>query len=180
MLNHCNFAFLKSCPFCPTLFLADRAANFLEEKETWIIPFLSFLFFLSLSFLRSLFPLPLHFFFFYAHSAKPIYRQIRENVFSLVPVKLARLIKKEGKGGEKKWKRRRRRRKKKTKKKRKENREVVSPNRVFLLFFFSFLIPGYFAPSGSRGFSRGWKVVKPYKSGEEEEGEKERKKNQHF
>ena len=97
MLNHCNFAFLKSCPFCPTLFLADRAANFLEEKETWIIPFLSFLFFLSLSFLRSLFPLPLHFFFFYAHSAKPIYRQIRENVFSLVPVKLARLIKKEGK-----------------------------------------------------------------------------------
>lgn len=175
MLNHCNFAFLKSCPFCPTLFLADRAANFLEEKETWIIPFLSFLFFLSLSFLRSLFPLPLHFFFFYAHSAKPIYRQIRENVFSLVPVKLARLIKKEGKGGEKKWKRRRKR-KKKTKKKGKENREVVSPNRVFLLFFFSFLIPGYFAPSGSRGFSRGWKVVKPYKSGEEEEGEKERKK----
>ena len=162
MLNHCNFAFLKSCPFCPTLFLADRAANFLEEKETWIIPFLSFLFFLSLSFLRSLFPLPLHFFFFYAHSAKPIYRQIRENVFSLVPVKLARLIKKEGKGGEKKWKRRRRR-KKKTKKKRKGS---CFSNRVFLLFFFSFLIPGYFAPSGSRGFSRGWKVVKPYKSGE--------------
>lgn len=91
MLNHCNFAFLKSCPFCPSLFLADRTANFLGEGNV-DYPFpLSFIFYPFPFFVSS--PSPTSF-FFYPHSAKPIYRQIRENVFSLVPVKLARLIKK--------------------------------------------------------------------------------------